>query len=51
MGRVDFELDKEEVREMRKYLPPLRLVDQGLRVAPTSFCPKKKEPLIVDPSF
>lgn len=52
MGRIEYEVDNEEVKELKKFLPPLRIVDKRSKIPPASFdLRKKKEPVWIQDSY
>jgi hypothetical protein len=51
VGKIKFELDTEPVKDIKRYLPPFKIIDKNSRIAPTSFnLKKKKEQIVVEAS-
>jgi len=52
VGKIEIELDLEAVKDIKRYIPPFKIIDKNSKIAPTSFnLKKKKEQLIVDAHY
>lgn len=52
IGFLELECDFEEIKDISKFLPPLRIIDSNTKLPPTALnLKKKKDQLIADPPY